>query len=813
MKRFGRYARPLFGAALFLIALRIVFHELQHFRYHEASAYLGALPLARVLIALAATIVSYAALASYDVLAIRTTRGALPLRKTVFASFVSAAVSNTVGLSGLAGGTLRYRLYTAWGLEAGETARVIAFAAGTFWLGFLTLGGVVLTVDPLVLPRWIGPSLLVIPIAYGAARASKLAAQQIAVSTIDWLAAGIAFAALLPRDVNVMTALAVFLAAQIVGAISNLPAGIGVFEAAVFSLLRGSNANALAGGIVAYRAIYYLLPLLAAGVLVAVQAVVRRRAQIMAIASLFVPAIFSLALFIDGVVLLVSGATPAAAARVTILRTTIPLPLVELAHLVGSMAGAGLLLLARGVQRRLNGAWMLSITLLGAGIVASLFKGLDYEEAALLAITIAVLAPCRREFYRRTALLDEPFTPGWIVAIALAIASTLWLGLFAYRRIEYSPSLWWHFSFAGDAPRFLRATLAVAAIALAFSVRKLLRMNPAEAPKTTAADLADAESIARATPAPNGYLVLLGDKSILLNDAKNAFLMYGVQGRSWIAMGDPIGPPDEARALAWRFFEEADRHNAWPVFYQIRTANLPLYIELGLHLVKLGEEARVRVAGFSLSGGDRKSLRHSVKRLEADGVKLEIVPREDVPRILPELRRISNDWLAARQTREKRFSLGSFDEHYLAQFPMAVVCSGGKIVAFANLWGDDAHHELTVDLMRHAADAPPGVMDFLFTHLIFHAQAHGYTWFNLGMAPLSGLEARAQGPLWGRVAALGVAHGGRFYNFQGLRRFKGKFDPVWEPVFLASPGGLKLPRILTDVAARTSGGMRGIVMR
>ncbi len=812
-----RVARHAFSAALFLLALRIVSVELRTFRYRDAADALARLHPMQIAIALLATIGSYAALAACDALATRAASHRLPLRRTAFASFVSSAVSNTVGMAGVAGGTLRYRLYTGWGLPPGDAARVVGYTASTFWLGFLTLGGAILTVHPLIVPRAAGPLLLAVPLLYlmvtAASHRVRIASLQILTGVVDWTCAAAVFCALLPIGrVPVLTGLAVFLGAQLAGVVSNVPAGAGVFEAAVIATLGPiAGASSLVGVLIAYRAIYYVVPLASAGALVAVQQV-RRRGHIVArTISLFVPQLFAAIVFFDGVVLLASGVTPSEPLRITLLKTTVPLAMIELGHLLGSLSGAGLLFLARGIQRRLDGAWLLSLALLATGIAASLLKGLDYEEATLLALTFAFLLPCRAQFYRKTSLLEEPFTLGWISAIGLAVASSVWLGLFVYRSIAYSPALWWHFSYGGDAPRFLRGTLAVAAAALAFSIRKLLRPAPIELPVISEEDVACAAAIARATPGTPGFLVLLRDKSLLFDDARDAFLMYAVQGRSWVAMGDPAGPKNAARALAWRFFEQADRHNGWPVFYQVRAGHLPVYIELGLRLLKIGEEARVRTDSFTLSGNARKALRHTVRKLESDGVTFEIA--RDVTPLLADLRAVSDSWLTSRSTREKRFSLGAFDEDYLRRLPVAVVRRRGRIVAFANVWADGAGEEMTVDLMRYAETAPPGVMDFLFCQLIFHARDEGHRWFNLGHAPLSGLEARMQGPLWGRAAALGIEHGGRFYNFQGLRQYKAKFDPEWEPVFLASPAGILLPRILGDIAALVSGGVRGIWMR
>ena len=194
-------------------------------------------------------------------------------------------------------------------------------------------------------------------------------------------------------------------------------------------------------------------------------------------------------------------------------------------------------------------------------------------------------------------------------------------------------------------------------------------------------------------------------------------------------------------------------------------------------------------------------------------VTFEMVPAEQVPALLPDLRQVSDAWLAEKRVREKGFSLGRFDPRYLSHFPMAVVRQQGRIVAFANIWVGADRFEVSVDLMRYAPEAPSGVMEYLFTELLLWASAQGFAWFNLGMAPLAGLEARALAPLWSRAGALLFRHGEHFYNFQGLRDYKEKFTPVWAPRYLASPGGLALPLVVANVAALVSGGLTGVVRK
>jgi phosphatidylglycerol lysyltransferase len=149
----------------------------------------------------------------------------------------------------------------------------------------------------------------------------------------------------------------------------------------------------------------------------------------------------------------------------------------------------------------------------------------------------------------------------------------------------------------------------------------------------------------------------------------------------------------------------------------------------------------------------------------------------------------------------------------LAHFPIGVVKSGGKAVAFANIWLSGTHDEVAVDLMRYSSAAPRVVMDYLFVELMLWAKEHGYRWFNLGMAPLSGLEQHPLAPAWHRMGNFVFDVGEQFYNFEGLRRYKEKFHPVWEPRYLAAPRGFALPRVLVDVTTLIAGGLKEIVTK
>ena len=149
----------------------------------------------------------------------------------------------------------------------------------------------------------------------------------------------------------------------------------------------------------------------------------------------------------------------------------------------------------------------------------------------------------------------------------------------------------------------------------------------------------------------------------------------------------------------------------------------------------------------------------------------------------------------------------------MRRFPLALVRERGRITAFANTFITDTHAEATIDLMRYLPDSSRATMDFLFIELMLALKSQGYKEFNLGMAPLAGLADHPKARTWDRLGTYLYGHAGHFYNFDGLRRFKAKFDPTWKPKYMAAPGGLDPLIVTVDIAALISGGLGGMVRK
>lgn len=847
--RFLRSIGYVVSVCLFLAAVVIIHHELKGYHLHDIVRQMGQVPGRDLFAAFALTVLNYLVLTGSDTLALRYIRHPLAYHRIAVASFIGYVFSSNATILG--GSAARYRIYSALGLSANEVAEVVLFCGLTFWLGFFALAGAAFVLERqyIQLPQQLHlpfPSVWIIGVAFlvmvgvyllGAALRRRplavhgwqltipsptIALGQIAVSGLDWLLAAAVLYVLLPDHVHVVFArfLGIFMLAQAAGLLSYVPAGLGVFETVLLlSLAESGDAAALTAALLLYRFVYYLLPLLLGSLMLMIHEMLPRMAAARRVGmrlgkwgSAVAPQFFAFAVFVAGAILLFSGALPPVKGRFDILRDLLPLPAIELSHFLGSLTGAALLILAHGLQRRLDATYHITVVLLGAGAVFSLLKGLDYEEAVILSVMLAALVPCRRQFYRRSSLMAQRFSPGWIALIVIALLCCVWLGLFAYQHVEYSRDLWWRFTFRDNAPRFLRATAgAIGLILIAVIARLFVPARPRAQPWNEATAVR-VRAVVGASPRTYANLALLGDKRFVFSDSQDAFVMYAVQGRTWVAMGDPVGPEERWNDLAWRFVELCDQYDGQPAFYQIDATSVDLYASLGMTFLKLGEEARVPLASFSLEGASRKDLRHARNRFSKQNFSFGIVPATDVPGILEPIRRVSDAWLAAKHTREKGFSLGFFHPPYILGCPIAVIREGGgEIVAFANLWSGAGREELSIDLMRYLPDRPDGIMDYLFTELMLWGKQQGYAWFNLGTAPLSGLEDRVLAPFWSRAGAMVFRHGEHFYNFQGLRNYKDKFDPAWLPKYLACYGGLALPRILTNIAALISGGISGIV--
>ncbi len=838
---------PLISLVLFVVAAIAVNHQIANYGWQNVLIDLFNCPTETLEQMLLMSVFGYVTLSGCEWIAIQYTGEKLDYKYILFGSFLSNAISHNVGSSLLSGGSIRYRFYRGWGLSKSAIAKITAFGTISYFLSAftlliiaaltasrtMTLNGM-LADGPLKLMLIVGTFLvagwLILSgfhkrhFQLGSFKISPptpaIALQQITVGTLDLVIAAIVLYIPLLNitDISFSEFLIYYIAAQLIGLVSQVPGGIGIFESS-FMLLAGNRfpPEKLLAALIIYRIIYYIIPLILSGLLIVMYETkshlfIQRLKLHYAykLLQLATPKIFSVLLLIGGGILLFSGATPGVHERLEWLQFFIPLPLIEFSHLVSSLVGLGMIFLSRAVSVKLDSAYFATILLLSVGIVASLAKGWDFEEASILSLMLITFIPTRKHFYRKSALIKLEIPLEQLIIGSAILGISTWLGFYSYKDIAYSNELWWQVSLEGNAPRFLRSLFAISVVGGVFLIHRLISKTYSDLTLPTKEELDLATEIVHNSYATHHHVVLTGDKYILWSKTKKSFLMYGVTNKFWIAMSDPVGDQTEFEALVWEFREAADKVAAQIAFYEIGIEHIPLYLDLGLSLIKLGQQALIPLESFGIEGKKRQNLRSAINKYQREGFVFEIVYSDKVHEILPNLKQISDQWLKEKNSKEKRFSLGFFNEEYLRHCDIAVVKKDGEIFAFCNIWALNNKREISIDLMRYLPNAPNGIMEFLNISLILWAKEQGIIYFSLGMAPLSGLEHHALAPLWHKIGNTIFRIGGDFYNFAGVYFYKEKFNPEWQPIYLAAPPGLQTASALLAATTLISGGVKGI---
>ncbi|TAK66792.1 MAG: DUF2156 domain-containing protein, partial [Dehalococcoidia bacterium] len=250
-----------------------------------------------------------------------------------------------------------------------------------------------------------------------------------------------------------------------------------------------------------------------------------------------------------------------------------------------------------------------------------------------------------------------------------------------------------------------------------------------------------------------------------------------------------------------RAFREYCDLDGWALaFHQATPRFLELYAKNGLKALKIGEEGAVNLATFTLSGNAAKHLRATMNRFKREGYRAEVLDPPHQPAVLRRLKEVSDEWLARGRRRERTFTLGQFDEPALQVCPIMVARGPGeRIVGFANIIPSYQSAEGTFDLLRYCEE-PKAVADFLYVALTDYFRERGFTGMNLGLSPFSGLDVERPKSPAERAMSLLYRRGTFLFRYTGLREFKEKFQPAWEPRYLIYNSEIQLPGIALAVA-------------
>ncbi len=285
------------GLFFFCLAAYMLYHQLSKYSLADIKDALVSIPVHNLLLACAASIGGYVALSSYDFLALKYIKRKLAAWKWILTGFIGFSVSNNAGHAIVSGGTIRYRMYTRWRFKGGEIVRMVTFSGFTYLIAcfFLIIVGYLITPDHafgdgsvsklttqitalvsliglmgyFALSIWAKKPLIIKGIEFKMP-SPQMALAQVFIGGADILMASMVlyFALIAFVDIPFQTFMGVFIIANVLGTFSQVPGGLGVFEGLFMYIIPGEHNQAmLFGALIAYRIIYYLLPLIISGIM------------------------------------------------------------------------------------------------------------------------------------------------------------------------------------------------------------------------------------------------------------------------------------------------------------------------------------------------------------------------------------------------------------------------------------------------------------------------------------------------------------------------------------------------------------------
>ena len=292
------------------------------------------------------------------------------------------------------------------------------------------------------------------------------------------------------------------------------------------------------------------------------------------------------------------------------------------------------------------------------------------------------------------------------------------------------------------------------------------------------------------------YFKLWPDKQYFFTAEGSGFVAYAVHQSTALVLGDPVAPEAEMAATLQAFLAHCRQRGWSPIFHQVLPDFLDLYRAQKLRTFKASEEAIVDLDSFTLTGKAGKYYRKVLNGMRDDGVRERFFDAPVPDAVVAQAQAVSEAWLVNGR-RERRFMMGYFTPAYARSTPMlAAFDHNDNMLGFVNLIPSYAPQTATLDMMRFQPDSPRGLMDFLFIKLFELHRAQGVRYFSLGDAPITELPPDEAASLEEKAFYRLTRYLDSYFNSAGLRNYKEKFGPAWQPRYLIHRRATDWPRVL-----------------
>ena len=635
-------------------------------------------------------------------------------------------------------------------------------------------------------------------------------------SFVEWMTAFTLFFVIVrqfSQEVNLDIVFIIFTLGSIAGILSLLPGGVGSFDLVVllgFQYYGVGTENVLAI-LILYRVFYYILPLLIG---INLTLIIQSQSEdelnkfidfskvtdFINKTSSITNLLLSILILASGVTLLLSALAPGAIERIKIASRLLSFPILQLSRQLTICIGILLVVISREIRMKVKRSYKITMWLLFFGAIFAMIKGFAYEEAIFLILVLIILKMSKHSFYRRSLPID------WFKAIMTLILA--FIGILAYTkishiilrdfiRINYFKSLITK-GISWPIPSGVIAYGLLIIFVIYYELTKERIMN------NDRYEGVDEERVNKFLQEYDGnfltHLIFLKDKHLFWSKNNKVLIQYEISHGIAVVLGDPIGDTKYFGEALIEFQDFIDEYGYKSVFYQTSERLLPFYHDHGYYFFKLGETGLVELDNFDINSSKSRDFRNILRRFEKDGFTFEIYYENSIDEnLFLDLRKVSDEWLNHRE--EMGFSLGCFSKEYLDKSKIGVVKNRetGGIIAFASLSPSYDDKSVSIDLMRFRKEVPNNTMTFLILNLILTFKDDNHKIFNLGMAPLSNVGIAQNAHIQERIAHLVFKYGKHFYSFDGLRKYKNKFDPRWEGKYLVYEDLLLLPSSLIEV--------------
>lgn len=621
---------------------------------------------------------------------------------------------------------------------------------------------------------------------------SRTRAGLILTSFLEWtgvLGSFLLIGLLMGVKMNPLQVMPLFIAASVIGIVSMIPGELGSFDIMMIIGLSalGIEREVVVAWILLYRLFYYIVPFIIGTIFFIKNlshSLNNRYSGIpRELSTELAHKVVVFLMYFSGIMIVLSATIPEAFSQFKWLKQLNPLSFHLITQFPAILLGFLLLITGRGIAARVKRAYLPTIGLIIVTLIYTFIIDFSWGVIIFLALLLVIIVFSKRELFREQLVYSwEMVTIDGFIFLALTLLYIV-IGVYNLPTFPHHKHHFIEFFFFPSEKIWFSGFVGILFVTLFI----YLFIRYLEGSRHKIGLPLDEERAFTLLTTYGGntdsQLIFLKDKDMYIytdqNNEDTVLLQFKTINNKCIVMGDPSGKKEDFSVAVEQFINEADRWGYLPVFYEASEEVVMFLHEFGYDFIKMGEEAHVDLPNFTLSGKKMKSERAVMNRFSKENYHFDVLAPPFSEELIQELKSVSDEWLGSRK--EKGFSLGFFSEDYLQRGKIAVARNQeNHIVAFANIIPTYTEEEATIDLMRYSKEAPSGVMDYLFISLFNYMNERGFSYFNLGMAPLSNVGTSKKSFFQERIAYLVYEFGSRFYSFRGLRDYKEKYAAKWE---------------------------------